>query len=348
MSERIISENKRKTEMENKRCYKIDNIKAILMILVVVGHFVDLYALESDFYKSIYVCIYAFHMPLFIFISGMFYKHEKAKINFAYYLILGLALRYLIDLCIMIMYPEEFRFVLFEESSIPWFLFALSAYSIMSLLLKKVNKTLILIISIILSCLAGYVDFIDDFFVSSRIIVFFPFFILGQMVSLEKILYISEKLANKLASWVILIVWSLLCFAFLYNVYIFRQLFTGRNPYYCNELFLTWGGAYRFAAYLISALTSVALLIIVPDKKLPLISDWGKRTLQVLLFHYPLQLIIMSSGIGDKLVTTYLGKLAWIMIGVLLSTALFMKIWTRLTESMNYLIKEKLIKNIDS
>lgn len=58
----------------NTRIYKWDNIKFILILLVVLGHFVDVYTSESDNMKALFFTIYIFHMPLFIFISGLFSK----------------------------------------------------------------------------------------------------------------------------------------------------------------------------------------------------------------------------------------------------------------------------------
>ena len=42
-----------------------DNIKFCLMITVVVGHLANPYTKNSAFYRSIYLLIYSFHMPLY-------------------------------------------------------------------------------------------------------------------------------------------------------------------------------------------------------------------------------------------------------------------------------------------
>ena len=51
----------------------VDSLKGILILLVVVGHFLlkveDHYVIET-----IYRLIYAFHMPLFVFVSGLLAK----------------------------------------------------------------------------------------------------------------------------------------------------------------------------------------------------------------------------------------------------------------------------------
>lgn len=53
-----------------KRDYLIDNLKVILMFAVVFGHTIEYYINQDDTLKSMYMYIYIFHMPLFIFISG--------------------------------------------------------------------------------------------------------------------------------------------------------------------------------------------------------------------------------------------------------------------------------------
>ena len=62
------------TDGKSRNVY-IDNVKALLIILVVVGHFTDLAVDESEMMKSLFVFIYSFHMPLFIFVNGLLCKH---------------------------------------------------------------------------------------------------------------------------------------------------------------------------------------------------------------------------------------------------------------------------------
>ena len=59
--------------MEKVREYKFDNLKILLILLVVLGHIIE------PFYKlnTLYLIIYAFHMPVFVYISGYFAKGNK-------------------------------------------------------------------------------------------------------------------------------------------------------------------------------------------------------------------------------------------------------------------------------
>ena len=69
--------------MTKERDYFFDNLKAVLIFLVVLGHF-----LLPIHGKSVLVIIkrliYVFHMPLFVFVSGYFSKkiYKDGQYNF--------------------------------------------------------------------------------------------------------------------------------------------------------------------------------------------------------------------------------------------------------------------------
>ena len=57
------------------RDYFFDNARAILIFLVVLGHLLQPYTSEDKFLQALYLLIYSFHMPTFLFISGYFAKN---------------------------------------------------------------------------------------------------------------------------------------------------------------------------------------------------------------------------------------------------------------------------------
>ena len=63
------------TEQRNNRIFALDNIKGILIILVVFAHILKNKA-EAD---PIVIGIYFFHMPAFIFLSGYFSKGKRSR-----------------------------------------------------------------------------------------------------------------------------------------------------------------------------------------------------------------------------------------------------------------------------
>lgn len=75
MIQRIVEMNS--TDSKTRITY-FDNIKGILIILVVFGHF--LFNLQSsDSIYTIVTVIYYFHMPTFLFISGYFSKNDNCR-----------------------------------------------------------------------------------------------------------------------------------------------------------------------------------------------------------------------------------------------------------------------------
>lgn len=49
-----------------------DNARFLLMVLVVFGHLLQPFTIQNQWYNKLYLFIYTFHMPAFIFISGYF------------------------------------------------------------------------------------------------------------------------------------------------------------------------------------------------------------------------------------------------------------------------------------
>ena len=63
-----------------KRIYTLDNLKAVLIFLVVLGHLLISFTHATcNSAKYISSFIYSFHMPLFIIISGYFSKKTITK-----------------------------------------------------------------------------------------------------------------------------------------------------------------------------------------------------------------------------------------------------------------------------
>ena len=59
---------------EKQRLYIFDNVKAILIFLVVFQHYL-MYRDEKGIVECITTYIALFHMPMFIFVSGLFHKN---------------------------------------------------------------------------------------------------------------------------------------------------------------------------------------------------------------------------------------------------------------------------------
>ena len=69
------------------RIYLWDNLKVLLMMLVVMTHSVNIYQLEGyEWIQYLWVFIMTFTMPLFMIISGFWYKPRSASYSFQHFL----------------------------------------------------------------------------------------------------------------------------------------------------------------------------------------------------------------------------------------------------------------------
>ena len=244
-----------------------DNLKFILITLVVGGHFADQLTDYSSIYSSIYLFIYAFHMPLFIFISGYFHSDRNTTKKVLFYTSLGFLYKIVSFLIDRLNGDSQYIFNLLADSGLAWFMFVLAIYTFALSLLKDQNKKFILIGSIILACFVGYDKSIGDFLYLSRAIIFFPFYILGTMMKSFDILEFKRKYPLlKVIALLIFIAWGILCITKVNTLYGLRYMFSGRHPF--PDGIITYGPIIRLACYIISAVLGLSLILLTTSKKL--------------------------------------------------------------------------------
>ena len=188
--------------METKeRDYFFDNLKAVLIFLVVLGHF--LLPIHGRSYLVVVKrLIYVFHMPLFVFVSGYFAKRIYRDGQYNYKKILYLIKAYVIFVvAIQAVYAvfgyrsfSEINF--FTQSGAPWYLFAMIAWYLIIPLIRNSKPPVVLLCSVILALIAGFFKEIGNFLCLSRILVFGPFFYIGYYMEqpvLEKALRPSYR-----------------------------------------------------------------------------------------------------------------------------------------------------------
>lgn len=168
------------------RDYKIDNLKALLIFLVVFGHMLECF----NGYKKLwlYEVIYSFHMPAFAFVTGYFAKQNARRI------IKQVLYPYLIYQLLYLLFQ---RFYLKEENLIQfstpywilWYQLALFFWMLLIQVIdeKTFKKNNVLFISLIFALVVGYDKSIGYVMSLSRTIVLFPFFIMGHYRVFEKI-----------------------------------------------------------------------------------------------------------------------------------------------------------------
>lgn len=326
--------------MTKERDYFFDNIKAVLIFLVVLGHFLLPIHEEGNVLVLIKRLIYVFHMPLFVFVSGYFSKriYKDGKYNFEKILYLIKAY-ILFVVTIQAVYAisgfRSFREIdFFSQSGAPWYLFAMIAWYLMIPLIRKFKPLSVITVNIVLALAAGFFKNVGDFLCLSRILVFGPFFFLGYYMEqpvLEKALHPAYK-KNVTAAALFICAGILLTGAKMKDE--LGMVYENISYYELDRL---WEGPFVRLVLMIAAfMISWAILFYIPREKTA-ISFIGQRTMPIYMLHRILRDVLMFAGIYD-----YLGDWGWFALFVLicLSISVIYLLANRyVVDSVNRLLK---------
>ena len=334
-----------KPKFSKKRVALWDNLKFFLIVCVVIGHMIDYSTKTEPLSRSIYLYLYTFHMPLFIFISGLFFNYKNVNHKICLFLIYGILLKIVLFSLTVICSSYIPKFSILSDGGIPWFLFALAAYYTLAVKLKNLNQYFLLIFSVILACYVGYDKTIQDFLYLSRIIVFFPFFWLGLILSSNNIIEYKEnkKTLKVLIALFIVIGFAILCINHIDVLYRLRGFFTGRNPF--PKTLLDFGPLIRIVCYGISLLMCWTLIILTPNKTIPFITLWGSRTLHVYFWHKPLMMVLLCFIPISTINSTPLGVLGSVVVGLVIAWISSLKVFTYPLDWIKHLLLQTANKN---
>ena len=314
--------------MVKQRIALWDNLKFFLVTCVVIGHFADQFTDVSYVYDSIFLFIYSFHIPLFIFTSGIFHKSVNTTEKAIFFISIGFAYKMCSAIVERLLGTVNVEFFLLMDGGISWFMFALAAYTVILKIIEKQNKTYILIFSILLACFVGFDQTIGDFLYLSRIIIFFPFYLSG--VLLKDIDFVSLKKNNTayiIIGAIILFVWLSLCFFKVDLLYGLRYLFTGRNPYFPQ--IMSFAPLVRISSYIISFVVGAAIIMIMPNKKIYLFSNMGKNSINVYFWHMNVYYILNKVfHVSNLFYYGTLGKLCFLLLAVIISIVLSQSVFS--------------------
>ena len=166
-----------------ERNYRMDNLKCLLIFAVVFGHMLELFMGKNDGFKVIYLVIYSFHMPLFAFVSGVFARYSPEKIrNHLIYPYVVFQILYLVFANSVLEKEAEVQFT--TPYWLLWYLFASIAWNLLLPLVQGSGftwrkKAVVLTAAFLAGILIGFDDKAGYYLSFSRIVEFFPYFLMG-------------------------------------------------------------------------------------------------------------------------------------------------------------------------
>ena len=206
----------------NSRIETLDIYKGLLIFLVVWGHFMmPLIDSEYPVARRLFLLIYSFHMPAFIFLSGYFYYGSWKKRGTVFksicsWIVLYCAMKLMLNCCDILFYGEKKLIPNFlHESYAPWYILVMIIFKLLLLpieFIQKINKkdtetnnqnimkgktdmpkelfsdgiSIYLMFLIVLSaCLSmlnmPWQEKVGDFLALDRVVSFAPFFYMGML-----------------------------------------------------------------------------------------------------------------------------------------------------------------------
>ena len=267
-----------------KRTAYFDNAKAILIYFVVLGHLLSGYLNKNHYLDTFYLVFYLFHMPAFILISGHFSKKIKSKqdlIKIAKTLILPyLLFQLLYSLYYKEIFNDGVEIEFFEPRYALWFLLSMVMWKLM-LWLFSGHKAMI-IVSIILSLIVGYIGEVNEWLSLSRTFFFFPFFLIGYYVNRENFAKMKNKWNVRVAGVVAV---ALVYFIYMYGDVHWIEWYFGRIPYEEIKYEIVRSGILsRVIIYALMFVATYIFLTFVPIAHKPY-TTIGSKTLCVYLLH---------------------------------------------------------------
>lgn len=273
---------------ERKRIYAIDNIKGIMIFLVVFGHFLLSAASRGEGLAfDIYSLIYCFHMPMFMFLSG-YLTHNTTDVSFKKYCIIYMIFNSLYFL-IGVLYCGEKMSVLNPAYSM-WYILLLILFRWIIRCMSNRDGLLLFVISMVAYVILPLCN-IGTFFVHIKFATFFIYFVLGYLSQnlFTVKFYESRKKKEMLVAFVI----------FCVSVYLMFEMV---NTFNLGFSFLNHATAFTNFGMVIVSLFSLFLNIIfiyafmyaMPNKKLLCISMFGSNSLYIFLLHRIVTLYVYS------------------------------------------------------
>lgn len=280
------------------RNHLLDNAKYILILLVVFGHMIEPLIDTYVITKVIYLSIYSFHMPAFVVIAGMLSKADLG----------GEQLSKLIKLIVIpfIVFTVLYEFFSFIKTGdvsnytinlqpywILWFLYSLLIWKLFLPLILHFRFPIL--ISFSFAVAAGYAESIGYFLGLSRTLYFFPFFIIGYILTPKYLSELKIKFNSNLylMMFVSILVLNVVFFSFFHDMK--HQWLYGSHSYSQLGNDGMMAGVTRVLLYAVSFVTVMSVLLLIPNRKISAL-DKGENSLYVYVWHG--FFIKIFSGIG--------------------------------------------------
>ena len=264
----------------------LDNARAVLIALVVIGHAIAR-ADESALADAGYTWIYAFHMPAFALVSGYLARNFTGTARDYMKLAAGLLIPYfvfqLLHAIVRWVTGDGFSVSFFKPDFAMWFLLALFTWRLLVPLIKVVRASAV--VAVAASLLAPLASGVGHDWALNRTLSFLPFFALGVLITRERMTLLLEwSRRTPVRITAALVVLASLAAAVLLRDIVPRGASQMDASYAAMDQGVVDGMLFRLAQLVVALILTAALVALTPQKE-TFFTGLGQRTLYVYLLH---------------------------------------------------------------
>ncbi|MWV45441.1 fucose 4-O-acetylase [Paenibacillus sp. HJL G12] len=274
------------------------NLRFILILTVFIGNAIEPLIRQMDSIHALYLWIFTFHMPLFVFVTGYFAKGalggaagRKTLLQIGLQYIIFQSLYSILDLTVF--QVQHIHHSFFAPYLLLWFLASHVGWRLVTLGMHKFPPAAQIVLSLVLGILVGYLRLDGAWLSFSRTFVYLPFFVIGYHFSFENFVILFTKQKKLIAAAASVILFAIIALwglgipeGWLFGSMTYMQL--GHPEWYA--------GIYRIALYGLQFISGAAFLAWVPFRESHM-TDLGRRTLYVFLLHGFIIRLAAISGI---------------------------------------------------
>ena len=288
------------------------------------------YVSDSHLVRWTTLWIYTFHMPAFIFISGLVHKRYISEESAALgikgetrmrwdkvlgFFLCGYGLKIFLQFTRTLM-GQNPAWHWIEEPGIPWYLFVMAEYEMLFYLMRKIDAKvkpwMMITGAFALSAVIGYFPAVGDTFCLSRMINFLPIYMIGYYLDMREFNgFFDGKRWTKIIGWCGIIISLAICCLGNWGMYSWRKWFTGRRSYeFLNDFFsyaYSNGWWIRLAVWAFAIALTLCIVAVIPDKDMGFATTVGSRTLNVYFWHRPLCYLFRNWAVLPKLFVLFGG-----------------------------------------
>lgn len=269
-----------------------DNLRLFLMFVVVLCHGLETMRNTSDKIIAIHEVLLSFVMPLFVFVSGYFAKGMAKENSPKRLRILNLVVLYCIAQILKNLIAGYDSFL--KPTYGNWFLVGLIVWYTILPLADKLKPALVIITAIVASMFIGIDPHANTVLQTSRVVCFFPFFMLGFYLDKNQIELIKQDTIRRIGCLILL--GSIIFCLSVWNHTVPLGIMHADKSYETMKLSIIEGFGMRLGWYALATIMGFGVMSIIPKNHLP-ITVIGTRTLPIFIIHTLLYLYL-SKRIG--------------------------------------------------